>query len=224
VFQLTPEGIAMGLTYYVVLLFSLSFHEAAHAWMALRLGDDTALREGRITLNPLAHIDPIGTVLIPLLQIFWGGLLIGWAKPTPYNPGNFRRETSVASGHMLVAAAGPLSNGLLALGFTGLLFAALRAGVAESLGQPGLMLLGTGIAMNVVLALFNLIPLPPLDGSKVASWGLPRALGQRYDAVMEPYGMWILLILFATGALGLLLSPFVRSLTGFLYRSAGLHA
>jgi Zn-dependent protease len=210
----------MGLTTFVVLLFSLSFHEAAHAWAALRMGDDTALRQGRITLNPVVHIDPIGTLLIPLMQIFWGGIpLLGWARPTPYNPANFRRDRTAAQGHILVAGAGPLSNLLLALAFTAGLFVALRAG-AGNLSGPAVILLSTGIQMNVALALFNLVPLPPLDGSKVASWGLPRAIAVLYDRVMEPYGQWILLILFASGLLSGLLSPLMRLLIVLLYRMA----
>src|SRR5512147_769982 len=106
----------MGLTFYVVLLFSLSVHESAHGWMALQLGDDTAARQGRITLNPLSHVDPVGTVLIPFLQVFWTGVpLFGWARPTPVGAQNFRR---LARGHVLVASAGPASNALLALLFT----------------------------------------------------------------------------------------------------------
>lgn len=214
--ELTPERIAWGLTYYVVLLFSLSVHESAHGFMALRMGDDTAARQGRVTLNPLSHIDPVGTVLIPLLQIFWGGVpLLGWAKPTPVGAQNFRR---LARGHVLVAGAGPASNILLALLFTLLLFLGLRSGAREN--ETVMAILNTGVQMNVVLALFNLVPLPPLDGSWVASWGLPRPVAARYDRVVEPYGHWILLILFATGVLGWLLSPFVRALSTFLYRLA----
>jgi Zn-dependent protease len=212
--ELTPDRIAMGLTYYVVLLFSLSVHESAHGWMALRVGDDTAARQGRITLNPLAHIDPIGTVLIPALQIFWGGVpLLGWAKPTPVGAQNFSK---LARGHVLVAGAGPASNILLAVLFTGALYVGRHSGARES--DAVLALLNTGVYMNVVLALFNLVPLPPLDGSWVASWGLPRNVASRYDRVVEPYGQWILLILFATGVLGWLLSPFVSVLSTFLFR------
>jgi Zn-dependent protease len=214
--ELTPDRIAWGLTYYVVLLFSLSVHESAHGWMALHMGDDTAARQGRVTLNPLSHIDPVGTVLIPLLQIFWGGVpLLGWAKPTPVGAQNFRR---LARGHLLVAAAGPASNVILAVLFTAGLFLGLRSGARES--EPVMAILNTGVQMNVVLALFNLVPLPPLDGSWVASWGLPRSIAARYDRVVEPYGQWILLILFATGVLGWLLSPLVRTLSTFLYRLA----
>jgi Zn-dependent protease len=212
--ELTPDRMAMGLTYYVVLLFSLSVHESAHGWMALRMGDDTAARQGRITLNPLSHIDPIGTVVIPLLQIFWGGVpLLGWAKPTPVGAQNFQR---LARGHVLVAGAGPASNVVLAVLFTGALYVGRHSSLADS--DAALALLNTGVYMNVVLALFNLVPLPPLDGSWVASWGLPRSVAARYDQVVVPYGQWLLLILFATGALGWLLSPFVSSLSRFLFR------
>jgi Zn-dependent protease len=212
--QLTPEVIAVGLTCYVVLLFSLSVHEAAHAWAALRLGDDTALHEGRISLNPFVHIDPIGTVLMPLLSfLFTGTPLFGWAKPTPYNPGNFGRRTTLAQGHIIVAGAGPISNFLLALGFTGLFVVAYRAGLQTG---PLFSILTAGIQINVILGLFNLVPLPPLDGSKFASWGLPRTLGDQYDRVMEPYGMWILLLLMGTGLLGMILGPIERLVLMFL--------
>lgn len=214
--DLTPERLAWGLTYYVVLLFSLSVHESAHGWTALRMGDDTAARQGRVTLNPLSHIDPVGTVLIPLLQIFWGGVpLLGWAKPTPVGSHNFRR---LARGHVLVAGAGPASNLLLALLFTGALFVGLRSGAREM--EPVMAILTTGVQMNVVLALFNLVPLPPLDGSWVASWALPRTVSATYDRVVQPYGQWILLVLFATGALGWALSPFVKAISTLLYRLA----
>lgn len=215
--SLTPEGIAFGLTYYVVLLFSISVHESAHGWAALQMGDDTAASQGRISLNPLVHIDPIGTFLIPLLQIFWGGIpLLGWAKPTPYNPGNFRRDRSLAQGHMLVASAGPVSNFLLSLLFTAGLFVAVRAGVELRRNNLMAMILFTGIQMNLALGLFNLVPLPPLDGSKVASWGLPRAVGEAYDRIMEPYGQWILLLLFVTGLLSMVMMPIMQALTLFL--------
>jgi Zn-dependent protease len=210
--ELTPDRIAWALTYCVVLLFSLSVHEAAHAWTALRMGDDTAARQGRITLNPLPHIDPIGTVLIPLLQVFYSGIpLLGWAKPTPVGAHNFRR---LARGHVLVAAAGPASNLILAALFTMGLFFGLRSGARES--EPVMALLDTGLKMNVVLALFNLLPLPPLDGFAVVTWGLPRRVTAPYDRVVEPYGPWILLVLFATGVLGWILSPFTGTLYVFL--------
>jgi Zn-dependent protease len=201
----SPELLAAGLTTYVVLLFSLSFHESAHGWMASRMGDDTAERQGRVSLNPLVHIDPIGTVAIPLLQIFWGGIpLLGWAKPTPVGAHNFRR---LARGHVLVAGAGPTSNMLLALAFTVVLFVAVRLGATEI--APVKVILENGVKVNVVLAVFNLVPLPPLDGSWVASWGLPREWAQHYDRLVEPFGPWLLLILFATGILWWVVGPLV---------------
>ncbi len=214
--NLTPDRIAWGLTYFVVLLFSLSVHESAHAWVALRMGDDTAARQGRVTLNPLSHIDPIGTVLIPLLQIFWGGVpLLGWAKPTPVNGRGFRHP---GRSHVLVSGAGPASNLLLAFLFTAALFVGLRSGARES--EPLMALLNTGIQMNVLLALFNLVPLPPLDGSSVLYWGTPPVFANAYRRLVQPYGHWILLVLFVSGVLVTLLRPLEQALSGILYRLA----
>jgi Zn-dependent protease len=215
--ELTPQSIAMGLTAYVVLLFSLSVHESAHGWMALRLGDDTAASQGRVSLNPIVHIDPIGTILMPLLMFLFGGIpLLAWAKPTPYEPANFSRERSLAQGHILVAAAGPISNVILALLFTVMLAVGLRAGLIGSRQEFAFVLLAVGIQMNVALAVFNLVPLPPLDGSKVASWGLPRSAAETYDQVMEPYGQWILLALLVTGILGFVMQPVLSLVIGVL--------
>jgi Zn-dependent protease len=217
---LTPEHIALGLTTYVVLLFSLSVHESAHAWMAWRLGDETAMRLGRVSLNPIVHIDPVGTLLFPLIQIFTNVPLLGWAKPTPYNPANFRRDVSMRTGHVLVAAAGPVSNFLLALVFTGVLVVLVRGGLVQSRDSFFLTLTVLGIQLNVLLALFNLIPIPPLDGSKVASFGLRGELGDKYDRVVGPYGFVILMVLLMSGALSYALGPIqnliLRALFGLL--------
>jgi Zn-dependent protease len=212
--MITPEAFALGITTYVVLLFSLSVHESAHGYMAYRMGDDTARLQGRVDLNPLVHIDPVGTVLIPLLQIFWGGVpLLGWAKPTPVGAHNFRR---LARGHVLVAGAGPASNLLLAILFTLALFVARRAGLIESGRDVLFVVLAVGIQMNVALALFNLIPVPPLDGSWIASWGLPRPIADRYDRLVEPFGQWLLLALFMP--IGWVLLPLQVSLTSLIFR------
>ena len=212
--DLTPERLAWGLTYYVVLLFSLSVHESAHGWMALRLGDDTAARQGRVTLNPLSHIDPVGTLLIPMLQIFWGGVpLLGWAKPTLVGPAVLQTPRPR---HALVAGRAAALNLLLALLFTAALFLGLRSGARERSGHGHPH---HGVQMNVVLALFNLVPLPPLDGSWVVSRA-PATASARYDRVVQPYGQWIRLALFATGALGWGLSLFVKAISTFLYRLA----
>jgi Zn-dependent protease len=216
--ELTPDRLATGLTTYVVLLLSLSVHESAHAWMAHRLGDDTALHEGRVSLNPLVHMDPIGTFLFPLLQIFTGVLLLGWAKPTPYNPANFNRSVTMRQGHMLVAAAGPVSNLILGGLFTVAFVAAFRSGLVDTSDyhHPLARTLFIGISMNLVLALFNLVPIPPLDGSKVASYGLPGPIGERYDRVMGPYGFILLLVLVATGIFGYVLTPIMGWVVGML--------
>ena len=219
--DLTPVHIAQGLTYFVVLLFSLSFHESAHAWMASRLGDDTARSLGRVTLNPLAHIDVVGTVIIPLIQIFGpaGIPLFGWAKPTPYDPRNFR-PGDARRGHVMVAVAGPVSNLILATGFTAGLFVAARLLVRSTSTEPVLVLLATGVLINIALGVFNLVPLPPLDGSKVAAFGLPSKLGEAYDRFVRPYGSWILLILFVSGALSRIVSPVIVFLRDVLFRIA----
>lgn len=216
--ELTPDRIALGLTYYVVLLFSLSFHESAHAWTASRMGDDTARDLGRVSLNPAVHFDFLGTFLIPMLQIFGpaGIPLMGWAKPTPVVARNFR-PGMLARGQVLVAGAGPASNLVLALVFTAALFVAVRVGVTGAASQFVLALIQTGVLVNVVLAVFNMVPLPPLDGSWVASWGLPRSLAEPYDRIMQPYGHWILLALFVTGVLSWFVSPVIFAIRRFLY-------
>ena len=224
--DLSPEHLAFGLTSFVVLLFSLSFHEAAHAWMASRLGDDTARREGRISLNPVVHIDPVGTLLFPLIQTFTGVPMLGWAKPTPYDPRNFDRRHSMRRGHILVAGAGPVSNLLLAVVFTVALFVLVRSGLAENPNNALLNVVALAVPMNVGLAIFNFVPIPPLDGSKVASHGLPASLGNSYDRVMEPYGFMILMVACMLPVFGghslisLVLTPFTGWFTQMLFQLA----
>ena len=201
------QNFALALTNYLVLLFSLSFHESAHAWMALKLGDDTAASLGRITLNPVPHIDPFGTVLMPLLQIFGGFSLIGWAKPTPYDPGRFRRDVSLRRGHISVALAGPVSNLILTVLFSLLLAGSIHSGLDHETTAPFENIFKAGILMNVSLMIFNLLPVPPLDGSHIMSWSLPRSLGERFDHVAENYGTIILFGLFFTGILGFVMGP-----------------
>jgi Zn-dependent protease len=199
---------------YVVLLFSLSVHESAHAWTALKQGDPTARSLGRISLNPLVHIDAIGTVVLPLLMIFTGVPLLGWAKPTPVDPRSFR---NLRFGQIVVSGAGPLSNFLLALLFTAFLFVAVRVLPGPLREQPLVQFLSLGVQLNVLLAVFNLVPLPPLDGSHVVEWALPNGMGHRYVRAIAPYGGFILLALVMTGALFRVLSPVLDLVVGLLY-------
>jgi len=199
---------------YVVLLFSLSVHESAHAWTALKQGDPTAQSLGRISLNPLVHVDLIGTVVMPLLMIFTGVPLLGWAKPTPVDP---RRFKNLRRGQIVVSGAGPLSNLLLALLATAGLFVAVRALSGPLPEQPLVVFLSMFVQLNVLLAVFNLVPLPPLDGSHIVEWALPGEMGHRYVGAIAPYGGFILLALVMSGALWTVLSPVHEAIVGVLY-------
>lgn len=153
----------------VPLVLSLSVHEWAHAYSAFLLGDTTAARQGRLTLNPMAHIDPIGTILCPLI-----GIPFGWARPVPVNPVKFTRGISMRTGMMLTAAAGPLSNVVLAVTCTIVWGLAFRVIPTFALPTAGFgLLMSIAIQMNVALALFNLLPIPPLDGSRVVDGLIP---------------------------------------------------
>lgn len=161
------------LLFFVPLLLSLTVHEWAHAWTAWRLGDDTAKLLGRVSLNPIDHIDPVGTVLLPLL-----GVPFGWAKPVPFNPTRFRRSVNMSFGTMLVAIAGPISNFLLALAgiATYAAWTTWAADLFPNRFMVGVSLLQTLILINFLLGLFNLLPIPPLDGSHIADYVMPQAL------------------------------------------------
>ncbi|MFH1259010.1 MAG: site-2 protease family protein [Elusimicrobiota bacterium] len=176
-----------------ILLFSVIFHEVAHGWMANRFGDDTARVSGRITFNPLPHIDLFGTVILPLtLIIFQSPFLFGWAKPVPINPYRFY---NYRLGTILVSLAGPGSNILLALIF------ALAAWILKFAGlllSPIFIFLNYGVIINLLLAFFNLLPIPPLDGSHLFAFLLPSDLAYRYES-LAPYGMFIIMILFMAG-------------------------
>ena len=190
----SPAEMTWVVGHYVCLLFSLCFHEAAHAIVANRCGDPTAKLLGRATLNPLAHIDPIGTVAMPLVMMFTGfPYLFGWAKPVPVNPRNLR---NMRRDEVLVSAAGPLSNILLALTLLIVLKVVVLAAAMST--QVGLLyilmkILSYMVMVNFLLALFNLIPVPPLDGSHllypVLSPGGRRALGQ-----IGPFGIIIAIL------------------------------
>jgi Zn-dependent protease len=190
-----------------VLVSSLTVHEAAHAWAADRLGDSTARRLGRLTLNPVAHIDPIGTLLFPILAATTGLPLIGWAKPVPVDMRNLqapRRDFA------LIAAAGPASN--LALAVAG----AVAVGVLpRGDGNQGLVLLLGFVSLNVLLALFNMLPVPPLDGGNVLIGLLPEAAAHAVER-LRPYGIIVLYALMLSGMLWTLIGPLHDFLLGWL--------
>ena len=189
-----------------VLLFSLTVHETAHAWSADRLGDPTARLLGRISLNPMVHIDPVGTLLLPLIAFASGAPIIGWAKPVPVNVARLPRGRR---DFLLVAAAGPASNILLAIG-AGLLLRALPpAGDLAAVGgiaEPLRTMAGWMLRLNLLLALFNMIPIPPLDGGNVLAGLLPGGMAQVFDR-LRPYGFLMLYGLLFTGMLGTMLGP-----------------
>jgi Zn-dependent protease len=193
------------LVFLVVLILSLSFHEAAHAWSAGRLGDPTARLLGRLTLNPLSHIDFIGTIVFPVLASLSGLPLIGWAKPVPVNPVNLR---SPRRDFAIVAAAGPASNLLLATG--GILLLALLV-PADVTGAWHLAFLRYFVQMNVLLAVFNLLPVPPLDGGNILA-GLVSERGAQVLDRVRPYGIILLYALILTGVLGDIVGVVLRVL------------
>lgn len=186
----------------VPVLFSIVVHEVSHGWVAQKLGDNTAASMGRLTLNPIHHIDILGTVVLPLIGIIAGGFIFGWAKPVPVNPYNFYQHVNLRKGMMWVALAGPASNLILA-------FAGSFVLVATQLFIPNefaVFLLNAFVWINIYLAMFNLMPIPPLDGSKILMGFTPYKYDQFFMNV-ERYGFFILIILLMTGAFSLLLIP-----------------
>jgi Zn-dependent protease len=214
---LQPNSLIIAVFEFVLLIFSLSVHECAHAWMASRLGDQTARLQGRVTLNPMYHIDPIGTLLFPALMIFgplltggmMGGFLVGWAKPTPVITRNFR---NIVRDDTMVTLAGPVSNLLLVfVGFCGLAILIMTAGhlPQQESFQTNLQALWTlcnlAITVNLALFFFNLLPIPPLDGSHILRHFLPYNFLNTYDR-MGMFG-YILMIVVGGPIVRLLMWP-----------------
>jgi Zn-dependent protease len=208
--------------WFVVFLFSLSFHEAAHAWTSEKFGDDTGRLQGRITLNPLPHIDPIGTIVFPLIMMFTSVPLLGWAKPVQTNPLLWRDKTRA---NISVSAAGPISNFILmtiafitmkVLILTGVLTLNSRIRTiyevfGPSAGQPAFvqplaMFLCVMLMLNLALGVFNLIPIPPLDGSHVLEEVLPYHMARAYEQI-RPYGFLLLIALLYTKTLNYIFEP-----------------
>lgn len=193
------------------LLLAITLHEVAHGWVALRCGDATAKAQGRLSLNPLRHVDPVGTVLVPALLAVFGGFIFGWAKPVPVN---YHRLRQPKRDMALVALAGPGANLVMALGWA---LAALLGYAARTtlpwLGEP-LMAMGVaGVDVNVMLGVLNLVPIPPLDGSRVLAGVPPDRYGEAM-ARMEPYGLIILVLLLVSGVLNLM--PIVTGIRHFI--------
>lgn len=202
--------------YAIPVVLAITLHEAAHGYVALRLGDTTAYAAGRVSLNPIRHIDPIGTVALPLAllaiaKLFGSsGILFGWAKPVPVNFANLRDPKS---GMFWVAAAGPLSNLAMAL----LWAIVLKVGLSISpvyFSMPLVLMGAAGIFVNVIFMVLNLLPLPPLDGGRILVSVLPRKLANAVSR-LERYGFAILIVLLFTGALGLVLRPLIVATMAF---------
>ncbi len=209
---------------YVILLLSLSVHEAAHAWTSNRFGDPTAKALGRVSLNPLVHIDIIGTVLFPIIQIFTGFPIIGWAKPVPVNPLNLKDPRK---DDLWISFSGPASNLLLGLSFFIFAFLLVRIGIITPYDQVNAAtylitsFLIYGILINFLLAAFNLIPIPPLDGSGILMGILPEKTALSVERI-GPYGFLIILVLFYIGVLEYIIFRPVLFIFSFLITVAGM--
>lgn len=202
-------------------LFGITVHEVAHGWIARRLGDPTAMMLGRLTLNPIKHIDPVGTILVPgLLLLTPGSVVFGWAKPVPVTWENLRHPKRDMT---LVALAGPGANLLMAI----LWVLVVKVGVLYHehfgwLANPLIYMGVAGIIINTILGVLNLLPLPPLDGGRVLTGMLPQRLAWKVERV-EPYGIIIVLVLLVTGVLGMIILPVLNAALGSASHIAGLH-
>lgn len=201
------------------LVFAITVHEAAHGWVASKLGDPTAKQLGRLTLNPIPHIDPVGTIILPIAMLLLSGFIFGWAKPVPVNIRNFHEPRKDMA---LVALAGPASNLMMAL-FWGLMWklAVILPDSMHWFAVPLLLMGKIGITFNLILMVLNLLPLPPLDGSRVLSWFLPTQLALKLDKI-EPYGAFVLIGLLLLGLWDMLIAPVTFFFSGLIEQILGL--
>ena len=224
--NIDSHSIGQFILYMVALIFSLSVHESAHAWMSNRFGDDLARLQGRISLNPSVHVDPIGTLLFPAISFFTGAPLIGWAKPTPVNPLRWKNKRVA---NFWVSAAGAISNFIIAI-LAGIVIRLLYTfGVTDGLRlPPGSSTLATGafellttfFILNVALGVFNLLPIPPLDGSKVLQSILPESFEAGFET-LERFGFILLFIAVFTGVLGVIFNQVMPIALALVFIGAG---
>lgn len=201
-------------------LFAITLHEVAHGWVASFFGDQTARLSGRLSLNPIKHIDLFGTIIIPLVMLMVSNFIFGWAKPVPVDARNLRNPRRDMA---IVAVAGPVSNLLMAFFWGGMAKIGMLVGNGGNawLGEPLIYMGWAGMMINVVLAVLNLIPLPPLDGGKVLSSVLPGRASYKLSQV-EPYSFLILIVLMFSGLLSNIMLPFVRLLINLIGYTFGL--
>jgi len=193
-------------------IFAITLHEAAHGYAALRFGDRTAQMMGRISLNPLRHIDLVGTILVPAITVALGGILFGWAKPVPVNFGNLRHPKQDM---LWVAAAGPAANLVMAIFWAAMIKLAIV--VPSGYSQPLALMGMAGVTINAILATLNLLPIPPLDGGRIAVSLLPPRWAYLL-ARLEPYGLFVLIALLATGILGMIIGPLYQGMEQLLMK------
>ena len=204
----------------IPLIFAITVHEVAHGWVASWFGDQTARLSGRLTLNPIPHIDPIGTIVVPLLMLVSTNFIFGWAKPVPVDQRNMRNPRRDMA---ITALAGPVMNLIMALIWAAIAkFGIYLEGAGHAwLGVPLSYMGGAGIMINIVLGVLNLIPLPPLDGGRVLTSVLPPRMAYQVSLV-EPYAFFILIFLLITGLLGAIIGPVVFLLLNFIRALFGL--
>jgi len=208
--ELSPDFWQHAILLLIALILSVAVHEFGHAWMATRLGDSLPAVQGRLTLNPVRHVDPVGTVVLPLIMLATNAGLLGWGRPVLTNPANYTRKIARSTGHMLVALAGPGMNLLMALLVSLLIVIGARTGMVDE--ELASQLNRYLVQLNLILMFFNLLPIPPLDGGAVLAWVLPRSM----HGVMDFLSRWGFMVL-----IGMLVIPVQgQPILGHVFRPA----